>query len=364
MLMSDEKQIPTWQSPYDQHNFSVHHYQQQQEPNFLDQAGYFVPYANGFPQQTQYSSYSSIAPFQIGHFQQFNANPLAQAQAHYSYQSPNYPRQQFTPDSSFSDKPSSAADLIFDIKKDETEAPHAQPHQYQQPAIMGFGWPAPQFQLEDRSSSLLKRSKSLSFEDTQTTFKARDQRRSLPKNVLLDSEESALSQVEQLQKDSSLWELLNSVPKKGSSYKCSHCTEQFNTVESFILHLEKYKLVRSNKCPVKDCPYRIIGLPRKPELRRHCLSQHSETLENLLRLKFQEGIEPDVRTLSKPKNNESEVDPKKKKPNVCPREGCGKKFRRKDSLQRHERLVHENQNSRFNQRLRMQKTILGDDLDG
>ncbi|ODV84747.1 hypothetical protein CANARDRAFT_28889 [[Candida] arabinofermentans NRRL YB-2248] len=173
--------------------------------------------------------------------------------------------------------------------------------------------------------------------------------------------------------DYALWDILKSRKHKGGSYQCSHCTDIFTTAEDFIFHLDKFKLVRSHNCPVKNCPYRIIGLPRRPELVRHCLSQHSETLENLIRKEqglpieapnLQNGHPYDQRdeSIVVYGGHSMESDNKSSKRehlNKCFRDGCGKKFKRKDSLQRHERLVHENKNSRFNQRLRMQRTILG-----
>ncbi|KAH3669403.1 hypothetical protein OGAPHI_001524 [Ogataea philodendri] len=364
--MSEEKAFPTWQAPYDQHNFPTYHHQLSQEPNYVDpsQASPYVPYVFNYPQQLQYSPSS---PFPINHGQPLAFNNQYQPmQSHYSYQSPNYLRHQDTPDTSYSEKPGSATtttttDLILDDKRDEDPQQHPQhPFQFQMPPNVSLGWPMAYVGPEDRLGVAQRRSRSFSTEDAQLHPRMHH-RGSLPKNIHHGSSESKLSSLEQLQKDPSLWELLKSVQKKGGSYRCSHCTEKFSTVEQFILHLDKFKLVRSNKCPVKDCPYRIIGLPRKPELMRHCLSQHSETLENLL--KVQRGVELDGVSMSSSLAGDSNDDPGRKKLNVCTREGCGKKFRRKDSLQRHERLVHENQNSRFNQRLRMQKTILGDDLD-
>ncbi|GMG03077.1 hypothetical protein B5S33_g1726 [[Candida] boidinii] len=167
--------------------------------------------------------------------------------------------------------------------------------------------------------------------------------------------EESLNQFEELQNDPALWSVINAGDNNNSSqspkanneaFKCSHCKSTFSTLPSLVHHLDKLKIVHSCKCPVKGCPYRLVGLPRRIELERHCLSQHSLKLET-------------AEQVSKSGKGVSKTDRGSNWKYSCTHDGCGRKFKRKDSLRRHSHLVHENPNSRFNQKLRIQESLLG-----
>ncbi|GME95525.1 unnamed protein product [[Candida] boidinii] len=167
--------------------------------------------------------------------------------------------------------------------------------------------------------------------------------------------EESLNQFEALQNDPALWSVINSGDNNNYNqsskvnnevFKCSHCKSTFPTLPSLVHHLDKLKIVHSCKCPVKGCPYRLVGLPRRIELERHCLSQHSLKLET-------------AEQVSKSGKGVSKTDRGSNWKYSCNHDGCGRKFKRKDSLRRHSHLVHENPNSRFNQKLRIQESLLG-----
>jgi hypothetical protein len=102
--------------------------------------------------------------------------------------------------------------------------------------------------------------------------------------------------------------------KKGNLF-CSHCSEQFRTILDLAAHMDKYGVVREFHCEDVDCPWHVCGFTTTSEWSRHTKSQHGSVL-------------------------------------VITCEVCYKPFTRKDSLKRHTQLVHENENSRYNRRLR------------
>lgn len=115
---------------------------------------------------------------------------------------------------------------------------------------------------------------------------------------------------------------------------CSHCDYTARNILELAKHFDKFRINAGHKCPFETCPFNFIGFTRKAELRRHCISSHFE------RGKLNESTNQSVKTVL------SNLVYSCKFPN------CGKNFYRKDSLQRHLKLVHENENSKFNKKLK------------
>lgn len=122
------------------------------------------------------------------------------------------------------------------------------------------------------------------------------------------------SLVEQLSQNE---EMMNNIRKsKKGSYYCNHCHERFITMLNFAIHLDMLEgFERPFKCEFPDCPWSLIGFVKRSEAFRHTRHQHSGMRE------FQ-----------------------------CEYRGCNKSFARKDSMRRHELLVHMNERSRLNRR--------------
>lgn len=110
------------------------------------------------------------------------------------------------------------------------------------------------------------------------------------------------------------------LPGKKGKYFCSHCKDQFRTILDLCEHMDAVSVRRPFHCPDTDCPWHVAGFPTASEWCRHTRFQHGR------------GADQDAQKLG------------------C--ESCGKKFTRKDSLKRHYILVHENENSRYNSKLR------------
>lgn len=105
--------------------------------------------------------------------------------------------------------------------------------------------------------------------------------------------------------------------KKGK-YFCSHCPSSFRTIMDLAQHMDESLVMRPFHCPEEDCPWHICGFPTASEWCRHTRSQHGS-----------------VDALG------------------C--QSCQKTFTRKDSLKRHVMLVHDNQESRWNRKMRKMK---------
>ncbi|ODV94802.1 hypothetical protein PACTADRAFT_50664 [Pachysolen tannophilus NRRL Y-2460] len=99
--------------------------------------------------------------------------------------------------------------------------------------------------------------------------------------------------------------------KKKGIYKCSHCSTHFPNFFSLAKHYDDFKVLREFHCPEEACPWHIIGLPTKNELKRHVKAQH-QPAQYKCRL------------------------------------GCDNVFHRADARNRHEKQVHLNTNSRLN----------------
>lgn len=122
--------------------------------------------------------------------------------------------------------------------------------------------------------------------------------------------------------------------KSKSPYQCSHCNRDFATIIDLAIHFDRCKITTAHKCPFEACPFQYVGFSRKADLRRHCLTKHFE------KGKLNERINLDVKHILKSLIYS------------CNYENCGKNFYRKDSLQRHMKLVHDNENSKFNKKLK------------
>ncbi|KAK7205604.1 hypothetical protein BZA70DRAFT_295378 [Myxozyma melibiosi] len=103
--------------------------------------------------------------------------------------------------------------------------------------------------------------------------------------------------------------------KKGM-YRCSHCSRKYATMYLFWEHIEQEKLPRPFKCTKKSCPWSLVGFPNRNECSRHIRHQHEQ-----------------ARGFS------------------CSYAWCTKKFHRKDSQNRHIKLVHQKPDSRLNRKI-------------
>lgn len=140
-----------------------------------------------------------------------------------------------------------------------------------------------------------------------------------------------LTLVEQLQMDKPLMDVISNKHKRGY-YRCTHCPETFSNIFEYASHMDRYDIRREFKCPFPLCPWKILGLPRRPDLRRHCAIQHKDELPD------------DLKELL---NLNDETYPTLK----CPHQYCDKVFHRRDAYNRHISIVHEKLGSRFNKRL-------------
>lgn len=140
------------------------------------------------------------------------------------------------------------------------------------------------------------------------------------------------SLVKQLLEDPYLSDIIQK-PQKRGLYRCAHCPSTFNNIFEYASHLDEYEVERKHKCPFKNCAWRILGLPRRSDLRRHCAIQHKYELYGQLKkdLNLTEDAYPVLR---------------------CPVMFCQKEFYRKDAYKRHIAIVNENTSSRFNKRLK------------
>ncbi|CAI2002574.1 hypothetical protein SEUBUCD646_0G03060 [Saccharomyces eubayanus] len=144
---------------------------------------------------------------------------------------------------------------------------------------------------------------------------------------------SQLSHVAQLYNDPRVSGTLSQKQTKRGSYRCSHCSDNFPTILMFAAHLDKFNLRRPYTCPIKQCPWKILGFLQATGLRRHCASQHRGELDVEMEKSLNLRVE--------------------KYPGLsCPFSICQKTFKRKDAYKRHVAMVHNNADSRFNKRLK------------
>ncbi|CUS22689.1 LAQU0S06e03796g1_1 [Lachancea quebecensis] len=136
---------------------------------------------------------------------------------------------------------------------------------------------------------------------------------------------------QQLIDDKPLMEALSKRVKRGY-YRCAHCPKMFSNVLEYAKHIDEFEIQRDYKCPFVLCPWKILGLPRRPELRRHCAIQHKMEIPKELKSTLKLG-ETDFPIME------------------CTSPYCDKKFYRRDSYARHVAMVHDKSDSRFNKRL-------------
>lgn len=136
---------------------------------------------------------------------------------------------------------------------------------------------------------------------------------------------------QQLIDDKPLMEALSKRVKRGY-YRCAHCPKMFSNVLEYAKHIDEFEIQRDYKCPFVLCPWKILGLPRRPELRRHCAIQHKMEIPKELKSTLKLG-ETDFPIME------------------CTSPYCDKKFYRRDSYARHVAMVHDKADSRFNKRL-------------
>lgn len=140
-----------------------------------------------------------------------------------------------------------------------------------------------------------------------------------------------LSLVEQLHMDEPLMRVIANKHKRGY-YRCTHCPQTFSNIFDYAAHMDEFDIKREFKCPFALCPWKILGLPRRPDLRRHCAIQHKHELPAELKefLNLSDETYPALK---------------------CPHQYCDKVFHRRDAYNRHVSIVHEKLGSRFNKRL-------------
>lgn len=127
-------------------------------------------------------------------------------------------------------------------------------------------------------------------------------------------------------------------PKKGL-FSCLHCTFKFSSILLYANHLDTIDFERPFKCPFNDCCWKYLGMTTTAKLKRHCALQHMPRLNAEMK-----------KILSINKDSYPEM--------KCSHKSCDKVFMRKDSIVRHLQMVHDNTNSRFNQRQRKVMSLM------
>lgn len=160
---------------------------------------------------------------------------------------------------------------------------------------------------------------------------------------------------EQLKDWPVIWEKVVNNKKKGI-YPCTHCRSTFATLYDLAEHIDEYKIHRAHKCPFKECPWFVIGLTRRAEVRRHCSAQHNylvvfpeDRKVELGKDCSSEELAESLKLQQQPSGIQGTLMQGCKFP--CRYEFCSREFKRKDAIQRHEKLVHLNPESRFNKRI-------------
>lgn len=137
------------------------------------------------------------------------------------------------------------------------------------------------------------------------------------------------------------WELsfcsiLSQYPK--SSYnlrkpiECNHCTQCFNKATHYAEHLDRLVLVPKYDCPVPSCLHARIGFLKKMDLKIHISQIHLT--------KYNGCKKTEEKSKVRDKFGPKVFDRMMSYLNVCNVESCGRAFYRKDSLNRHMKLLH------------------------
>ncbi|KAG0660972.1 conserved putative membrane protein [Maudiozyma exigua] len=145
------------------------------------------------------------------------------------------------------------------------------------------------------------------------------------------SQDNETSLAETIKNDKDLYPIATEKHKRGS-HRCNHCPEKFSTILEYAEHMDEFNIRRKYKCPFSYCPWKILGLPGRSDLRRHCAIKHKDDLDDCLRNSL--NLRGDIYTTI-----------------PCPHPYCKKIFRRKDAYKRHVNIVHSKSDSRFNKRL-------------
>ena len=193
------------------------------------------------------------------------------------------------------------------------------------------GFPQPAFSSASNSSENKNSNNFLFLNKNSRGYSTIFLRRGKEQPITPPTSPDELSLVQQLRLDKPLMEVISTKHKRGS-YRCAHCPKMFSTVMEYASHMDEYQIKRAYKCPFPLCPWKILGLPRRSDLRRHCAIQHKQELRS---------------DLKKYLNLKDETYPIIECPNIY----CPKTFYRRDAYNRHVSIVHERADSRFNKRL-------------
>lgn len=110
--------------------------------------------------------------------------------------------------------------------------------------------------------------------------------------------------------------------------ECYHCHTLFQEVDFYVEHLERHHVYHESYCADPDCPMSVIGFLSKQDLRRHVRNDHldqytphfteheNEIMNNIMAKKLYNIVF------------------------VCQHKDCQMPFYRRDSLDRHERRMH------------------------
>lgn len=126
--------------------------------------------------------------------------------------------------------------------------------------------------------------------------------------------------------------------KKGL-FSCLHCELKFSNIQQYAEHLDEVEVSGPYKCPFVECCWKYFGMKTTQKLRRHCALQHISELTDEMKtiLNIKSDSYPEI---------------------ACTSEYCDKTFIRKDFILRHQQMVHNNPNSRFNNRLNKVKHFI------
>ncbi|KAH3674251.1 hypothetical protein WICPIJ_009632 [Wickerhamomyces pijperi] len=167
----------------------------------------------------------------------------------------------------------------------------------------------------------------------------------VPATVKSCESSASVPLTQQLKEHPLIWEKVVNNKKKGI-YPCTHCRDSFSTLYDLAHHMDEFDIHRTQKCPFQDCPWFIIGLTRKAEVKRHCAAQHNYVVvfsEDRNEATDQMGNYPMITGMQGTMLQAAKF--------PCHYDFCDREFKRKDAFQRHEKLVHSNPDSRFNKRI-------------
>lgn len=118
--------------------------------------------------------------------------------------------------------------------------------------------------------------------------------------------------------------------KLSKSVNCNHCETSFNNILKYCKHLDEFKLTTPYQCADKTCPFHKVGFMKKIDLRVHITQVHLQVYNN-------SSIQEKMKLIEK---NPQVYEFFMNYTYVCPNETCKRIFYRKDTLNRHVKLVH------------------------